>query len=97
MAGQKDRILLAYIQLDASDSVTIDLIEVSKKGGAYHYDGEFWRRMAMSHYCVNSKGEKCLITPLSRYNKPEWVKEPVTLAEQAKERYTLWSERRLRS
>ncbi|KEQ16435.1 hypothetical protein [Endozoicomonas numazuensis] len=93
MPGPKDRTLLAYICSDASGSITIDLIEVSKNGSAYHYDGELWRRQVMSHYCTSSKGDRCCITPLSRYGKPEWVKEPVVVAERAKERYALWKER----
>jgi len=87
-----DNRLLAYIQYDHCEPF-IDVVQVSKKGSSFLYDGVWWARTAslMSGYCTNHKGEKLKINPLSRvYNPYANYDGEIEIKSDAKERYDLW-------
>lgn len=54
----KDNRLVAYIQAVDGDPF-IDIVEVSKKGTSYYYDGGWWMRepILRSGYCINANGK----------------------------------------
>ena len=89
---KRDNRLVAYIQ--AENGVPfIDIIEVSKKGSSYRYNGIWWMRepVIRTGYCTNDKGEKLKINPLSRwYNPYQHYDGVIEIKEPAKERYKRW-------
>lgn len=88
----KDKRLVAYIQpLDGEPF--IDLVEISKKGSSYYYDGLWWRRgfSICGGICTNAKGQKLKIYPLSRaYDPYENYVGNIEIKEPAKERFKQW-------
>ena len=90
------RSLLAYIHSEndpKGPSVTIDLVEVSKKGSSYHYKGSVFNRVwpFFSGKCESQTGELLEIVPLSRRYSPFWSDaSAVMVQEKAKARYEQW-------
>jgi len=88
----KDNRLVAYIQSVDGDPF-IDIVEVSKKGTSYYYDGVWWMREPVfrSGYCTNANGQKLKINPLSRsYDLYENHNGNIEVKESARERYEQW-------
>lgn len=96
-----DRQLLAYICFENSDRIFIDVVETTKNGLSYRYEGELWNRGHVffnGGMSTNQKGFKCKIVPLNRNYIPEWVQNiKIEIAPNAMRRYTLWQEKKLKS
>lgn len=95
-----DRQLLAYICFENSGWLFIDVVETTKNGLSYRYEGELWNRgfsMLNRDLCTNQKGQKCKIIPLSRHYTPEFAQNiKIEIASGAIARYTLWTEKKLK-
>ncbi|WP_062059423.1 hypothetical protein [Cellvibrio sp. OA-2007] len=95
-----DRQLLAYICFENSDRIFIDIVETTKNGLSYRYEGELWNRGHLffgRELCTNQKGYRCKIVPLNRNHIPEWVQNlQIEIAANAMQRYTLWQEKKLK-
>lgn len=79
---------------------SVDIVEISRKGTSFHYQGAVWNKSALSlgaDHCTDPLGNKCRIAPLSRHCSPAWTKNSrVIVKETAKERYNLWLSRSIR-
>ncbi len=96
-----DRQLLAYICFENSDRIFVDVVETTKNGLSYRYEGKLWKRGHVffnREICTDQKGDKCKIVPLNRNLIPEWVQNlKIEIAPNAVQRYTLWQQKKLKS
>jgi len=93
-----DNQLVAYIQAENGEPF-IDLIKFSKKGTSFFYDGVWWMREPVVRfgYCINQKGEKLRINPLSHsYNLYENYDGVIKVKEAAQDRYNKWVKRKIK-
>jgi hypothetical protein len=89
---KKDNRLVAYIEFDGGIPF-IDIVEVSKKGTSFFYNGTWWMREPVFRMglCTNHLGQKVKISPLNRhYNPYENYADLIEVKESAKERYNQW-------
>jgi len=91
--------VLAFIKQDGFEEVLLDIIEVSKKGSAYHYKDKVWNRdylHKLTALCFDAKGNSIQIQPLNRHYNPSWVDmDKLVISPMAKERYEVWISRYL--
>ena len=84
-----DNVLLAYITHKDQDPF-IDLVELSKKGTSYLYEGERWRK-GFPGSCTNNKGETLKISPLNKsYDRYEDIRDRIVIKDRAQDRYEKW-------
>ena len=96
-----DRRLLVYILKEEGGPVYIDIVETTKNGHSYRYDGQIWNRGAnffCREECTNQAGVQWKIAPLRRDYVPQWVvEENIQVCANAKERHELWLRKELGS
>ena len=84
-----DNVLLAYITYK-DQAPFIDLVELSKKGTSYLYEGQRWRK-GFPGSCSNDEGETLKISPLNKsYDRYEDIKDRIVIKNRALGRYEKW-------
>lgn len=84
--------LIAYIKYE-DENPFIDIVEISKKGTSYLYNGQRWHRVSpiITGCCKNDEGKKLEINPLNRnYNHYKEISASVAIKDRAADHYRKW-------